>query len=91
MSLDEFEIWPDPTTDYRASFPEASEKLMFPFFLAFYNGSQVSIVALWATCCICENKDADQPLGNREADQRLCFRYIDSTIPLLPKYENSSL
>ena len=23
--------------------------------------------------CICENKDADQLLGNREADQRLCF------------------
>ena len=25
--------------------------------------------------------------GNRKANQRLCFRYIDSTIPLLPKYE----
>ena len=37
------------------------------------------------TFCICENKDADQLRGNREADQRLCFRYIDSTIPLLPK------
>ena len=24
--------------------------------------------------------------GNREADQRLCFRYTDSTIPLLPKW-----
>ena len=34
--------------------------------------------------CICENKDADQLRGNREADQRLCFRYTDSTIPLLP-------
>ena len=32
--------------------------------------------------CICENKDADQLRGNREADQRLCFRYTDSTIPL---------
>ena len=31
----------------------------------------------------CENKDADQLRGNREADQRLCYRYIDSTIPLL--------
>ena len=41
--------------------------------------------------CICENKDADQLRGNREADQRLCFRYIDSTIPLLPKSEISSL
>ena len=29
----------------------ASEKLMFPFFLALYK-SQVSIVALWATCLI---------------------------------------
>ena len=41
--------------------------------------------------CICENKDADQLRGNREAGQRLCFRYIDSTIPLLPTYEISSL
>ena len=43
------------------------------------------------TFCICENKDADQLRGNREADQRLCFRYTDSTIPLLPKSEISSL
>ena len=35
--------------------------------------------------CICENKDADQLRGNREADQRICFRDIDSTIPLLYK------
>ena len=41
--------------------------------------------------CICENKDAEQLRGNREADQRLCFRYTDSTISLLPKYEISSL
>ena len=41
--------------------------------------------------CICENKDADQLRGNREADQRLCFRYTDSTIPLLPISEISSL
>ena len=40
--------------------------------------------------CICENKDADQLRGDREADQRLCFRYTDSTIPLLPKSEISS-
>ena len=43
------------------------------------------------TICICENKDADQLRGNREADQRLCFRFIDSTIPLLSKSEISSL
>ena len=35
-------------------------------------------------------KDADQLRGNREADQRLCFRYTDSTIPLLFKSEISS-
>ena len=40
---------------------------------------------------ICENKDADQLRGNREADQRLCFRYTDSTIYILPKAEISSL
>ena len=40
--------------------------------------------------CICENKDADQLRGNREADQRLCFRYIDSRIPLLSKSEIKS-
>ena len=28
---------------------------------------------------------------NREPDGRLCFRYIDSTIPLPPKSEISSL
>ena len=37
------------------------------------------------TICICENKDADQLRGNREANQRLCFRYSDSAVPLLLK------
>ena len=41
--------------------------------------------------CICENKAAEQLRGNREAAQCLCFRYIDSTIPLLSKSEISSL
>ena len=41
--------------------------------------------------CIFENKDADQLRGYREADQRLCFRYTDTRIPLLSKYEISSL
>ena len=40
--------------------------------------------------CIGENKDADQLRGDREADQRLCFRYKDSTLPLLLKSEISS-
>ena len=41
--------------------------------------------------CICENKEADHLRSNREADQRLCFLYIDSTIPLLCKPEISRL
>ena len=36
-------------------------------------------------------QDTDQLRGNREADQRLCFRYIDSTIPLLSKSVITSL
>ena len=40
--------------------------------------------------CLGENKGADQLRGNREADQRLCSRYSDSTIPLLLKSEISS-
>ena len=55
------------------------------------NRNQVSRVVRKPAFCICENKDADQLRGNREADQRLCFRYIDNTIPLLSKYEISSL
>ena len=27
--------------------------------------------------CICKNKEADQLRGNHEADQRLCFHYIE--------------
>ena len=46
---------------------------------------------------ICQNKGADQLCSydqlcsNCTADQRLCFRYIDSTITFLPKSEISSL
>ena len=43
------------------------------------------------TFCICENKAADKLCGNCKADQHLCFRYIDSMIPLLSKSEISSL
>ena len=52
--------------------------------------NEMSRVVRKPAFCICENKDADQLRGNREADQRLCFRYTDSTIPLLPKYEITS-
>ena len=43
------------------------------------------------TICIGENKGADQLRSNSEADQRLCFRNTDSTIPLLSKSKISSL
>ena len=41
---------------------------------------------------ICENKDADQLRGNREADQRLCFRsrIVQSLFFLNPKFPASS-
>ena len=55
------------------------------------NGYYMSRVVRKPTCCICENKDPDQLRGNREADQRLCFRYLDSTISLLPLYKILSL
>ena len=45
----------------------------------------MSLVMRKPAFCICEKKkDADQLRGNREADQRFCFRYIASTIHLLP-------
>ena len=53
--------------------------------------SYLSLVMRKPAFCICENKDADQLRGNREADQSLCFHYKDSTIPLLTKSEISSL
>ena len=56
-----------------------------------YEPCHKSLVIRKPAFCICENKDADQLRGDREADQRLCFRYTDSTIPLLPKSEISSL
>ena len=51
----------------------------------------MSLVVRKPAFCIWENKDADQLRSDREADQRLWFRYTDSTIPLLPKSEISSL
>ena len=50
----------------------------------------MSLVMRKPDFCICENKATDQLRGNREADQRLCFRYVDSAIPLLSKSEISS-
>ena len=44
----------------------------------------MSLVMRKPDFCICENKGADQLHGDSKADQRLCFRYMDSTTPLLP-------
>ena len=44
--------------------------------------------------CLCKNKDADQLRSKDEADQRLCFRYMDSTFQfsffLNPKFPAST-
>ena len=58
--------------------------VMFHLMFVYYTFSSV-LVAEWP---LFEKK---LPTRNREADQRLCFRYIDSTIPLLSKSEISSL
>ena len=60
-------------------------------FLAYNPNFTMSRVMRKPDFCIYENKDADQLRGNREANQRLCFRYTPSTIPLLPKSEILSL
>ena len=51
------------------------------------NCPKMRLVMRKPAVCICQNKDAVQLRGNREADQRLCFRYTDSTITLLLKSE----
>ena len=66
-------------------------KLYINTFLKTRMVTLMSRVTRKPTFCICENKDADKLRGNREADQRLCFRYIDSTIPLLSRSEISSI
>ena len=57
----------------------------------FITKTHISLVMRKPAVCICENKDADQLRSNSAIDQRLCFHYTDSTIPLLPKSEISSL
>ena len=52
-------------------------------------GAYLSHLVRKPTICICKNKDADRLRGNREADQRLCFCFTDSTLPLLHRSEIS--
>ena len=53
--------------------------------------NSLSCVVRKAAFCMYEIKVTDQLRSNRTADQRPCFRYIDSTIPVLSKSEVSSL
>ena len=39
------------------------------------------------TFCLCKNKGANHFCRNCEAYHRLCFRYMDSTIPLLSNFK----
>ena len=43
------------------------------------------------TICNGENTGADQLRSNCEADERLCFRYMGSAIPLLSKSKVSRI
>ena len=56
----------------------------------YFSNTKMSRIVRKPDFCLGENKGADQLRGNREADQRLCFRYSDSTIPLLLKSEIAS-
>ena len=51
----------------------------------------MSLIMRKPAFCICKNKGTDQLCGNHAADQHLCFRFINSTIPLVPKSEFSTL
>ena len=77
--------------DTRRSDRNRSAMLHYDMYLQKSVKAHMSLVMRKPAFCICENKAADQLRGNREADQRLCFRYIDRTIPSLPKSEFSSL
>ena len=52
---------------------------------------QMSLALRKPVFCMCENRDADQPHGDREADQRSCSRHTYSIIPFPPKSETPSL
>ena len=56
-----------------------------------FNICKLSLVMRKPTFCIFENKDADQLRSKCAADQRLCFCYMYSIIPLLHKSEISRL
>ena len=90
------------TNDGKTAFQRVSPEYKIDYIMLHANKIVHSLINLFAIngmslvmrkldFCICENKDADQLRGNREADQHLCFRYMDSTITLLSKSEISKL
>ena len=89
LSLANFHIYMFILLNFSLSFVHGANKLFLSI-----NTLRLRVASVYLSrivrkpaLCICENKDADQLRGNREADQRLCCRYLDSTIPLLPKSE----
>ena len=73
------ETWDEPQT----TIPGLQGKFVNHYVTEASSYSHLSRLMRKPTICICENKGADQLRGNREVDQRLCFRYSDSTVPLL--------
>ena len=67
---------------FQKNISRISKRLEQAFFV---NANYMSFVMRKSAFCICENKDADQLRGDREADQRLYFCYSNS------KYKISSL
>ena len=65
------------------------ENLFLEYF-KLYHLPNMSLVVRKPAFCICENKDADLLRSNCAADQRFCFRYIDTTIALLDESGISS-
>ena len=61
-----------PNSDPRDRFVFPIHKLMTDSY-SLIDMSKMSLVMRKPAFCICENKDADQLRGSREADQRLCF------------------
>ena len=78
--------WPEDKISYMHI---SSSMLRLSGFLFIY----LSLVVRKPAFCICENKDAEQLRGNREADQRLCFffaRIVQSLYFQNPKFQASN-
>ena len=55
------------------------------------NGHTHYVLQRKSAFCMCENNDAAQLRTKCAADQHLCFRHINSTMPPLPKSEIQNL